>query len=141
MSKWMTILAAAAVALAVGWLARGPISAGAGAAADSNSDMIAVTGEDGTGASVLWVVDTKAKQLAVYRAPSGRSVEFVAARNIKWDLRMVGHSDKTGDRYHPFRLEKDYQKYLRTGGTPVGEDEAAGTTSSDADAMPPADGK
>lgn len=44
-----------------------------GASADSNNRMIAVTGVDRTGASVLYLVDTEAKQLAVYQATGGTS--------------------------------------------------------------------
>ena len=63
-----------------------------GGNADSNQDMIAVTGVDITGTSVLYLVDTRSKQLVVYQASGGgsttQSVRLVGARNISLDLRL-----------------------------------------------------
>ena len=71
----------------------------AGGNADSNRDMIAVTGVDITGTSVLYLVDTRTKQLVVYQASGGGSstqgVRLVGARNISLDLRLDGFNDKT----------------------------------------------
>lgn len=71
----------------------------AGGNADSNQDMIAVTGVDITGTAVLYLVDTRTKQLVVYQASGGssstRGVRLVGARNISLDLRLDGFNDKT----------------------------------------------
>ena len=72
-----------------------------GGNADSNNRMIAVTGMDVTGQSVLYLVDTESKQLAVYQASGGASstqgVKLVGARNIGLDLLLDGFNDKTSD--------------------------------------------
>jgi len=69
------------------------------ASSDSNGRMIAVTGIDVTGGSLLYLVDTEARQLAVYQANGGTSstmnVKFVGARNIDLDLRVDGYNDKS----------------------------------------------
>src|SRR5690348_7334502 len=65
----------------------------AGATADSNNRMIAVTGVDVTGASILFLVDTQKMRLAIYQASSAGSnqgVRFVGARRIELDLELDG---------------------------------------------------
>src|SRR5262245_21270643 len=66
------------------------------ATADSNSTMIAVTGMDITGSSILYLVDTERRQLAVYQATGGgastASIRLVGARNIDLDLRLDGYN-------------------------------------------------
>ena len=66
---------------------------------DSNDRMIAVTGIDVTGSSVLFVIDTIERQLAVYQANGGSEstmgVKFVAGRNIDLDLQVYGYNDKS----------------------------------------------
>ena len=64
-----------------------PVPMGAsGMAADSNNRMIAVTGVDITGQSVLYVIDSVNPHLAVYQASGGASgtqnIKLVAARRI-----------------------------------------------------------
>ncbi len=88
-------------------------SLSAGVTADSNDRMIAVTGMDMTGSSVLYLVDTITGQLCVYQASGGskstRGVRLVGARNISLDLRLDGFNDKTESegRPMPFKaLEK-----------------------------------
>lgn len=72
-----------------------------GGNADSNNTMIAVTGMDVTGQSVLYLVDTENHQLAVYQASGGASstqgIKLVGARNIRFDLLLDGFNDKTSD--------------------------------------------
>ncbi len=80
---------------------------------DSNSDMIAVTGEYGNGTSVLWVIDTKSKQLAAYRSMNGSTIELVGARRIEHDLKLVAYRDRTSDAYSPLNLEKRYLDYRK----------------------------
>jgi hypothetical protein len=69
------------------------------ATADSNKNMIAVTGIDLTGSSVLYLVDTEKKQLAVYQANGGgeptQSLRLVGARRIDLDLQIEGFNDKS----------------------------------------------
>jgi len=77
-----------------------PIPMGAsGMAADSNNRMIAVTGVDITGQSVLYVIDSVNPHLAVYQASGGASgtqnIKLVAARRIDLDLQLDGFNDKT----------------------------------------------
>jgi hypothetical protein len=94
---------------AFGW-ARGPQGGGAppttqaspifsgGATADSNEAMIAVTGTDVTGASVLYLVDTQRMRLAVYQAAStgqNMGVRFVGARRIELDMELNGYNDNS----------------------------------------------
>ncbi len=73
------------------------------ATADSNGSMIAVTGIDITGGSILYLVDTESRQLAVYTATGGTSstmgVKFVGARNIDLDLQVDGYNDKSDYSY------------------------------------------
>ena len=65
--------------------------------------IIAVTGSYGVGTSVLYVIDTKSKQLAVYEARggsgNGRRIYLVGARRIDLDLQLegvvgTGHRDR-----------------------------------------------
>lgn len=81
-------------------------------AADSNHRMIAVTGVDLTGQSVLYLVDTIDKQLAIYQASGGGAgtsgVKLVGARRIDLDLALHGYNDKSEYKYKD--LEKEFQK-------------------------------
>ncbi|MEM9801690.1 MAG: hypothetical protein AAGA20_15295 [Planctomycetota bacterium] len=77
-----------------------PIPMGAsGMSADSNNRMIAVTGVDITGQSVLYLVDTENYQLAVYQASGGagatQNIKLVGARRIDLDMQLDGFNDKT----------------------------------------------
>ena len=75
-----------------------PLSGGYGTA-DSNRDMIAVTGIDVTGGSILYLIDTKGRQLSVYSAQGGTAstmnVKWLGARNIDLDLQVDGFNDKS----------------------------------------------
>ena len=63
----------------------------------------AVTGIDVTGSSILYVIDTQHRQLAVYQANSGSAstmgLRFVAGRNIDLDLQVWGYNDKSEHSY------------------------------------------
>lgn len=78
-----------------------PILSSGGASADSNNRMIAVTGLDLTGQSVLYLVDTQAMQIACYQATGGTSgtqgVRLVGARRIELDMMLDGFNDRTED--------------------------------------------
>ena len=62
---------------------------------NSNPDMIAVTGDYGNGTSVLYVIDTKSRNLAVYKSLNGNDVQLVAARKIEYDLHLDEYHDKS----------------------------------------------
>ena len=79
------------------------------ATSDSNGAMIAVTGIDLTGSSILYLVDTNTKQLAIYQASGGsnsmQGVKLVGARKIDLDLQLEGYNED---------LEKRFQNNLRS---------------------------
>jgi len=76
--------------------------------ASSANGFLAVTGSYGVGTSVLYVIDTVNRQLAVYEARGGgpdmRRIVLVGARKMDLDLMLEGYND---------RSEYDYRK-LRT---------------------------
>ncbi len=82
------------------------------ATSDSDGSMIAVTGIDITGSSILYLVDTKSRQLAVYQAQGGTSstmnVKFVGGRNIDLDLQVDGYNDKSEYSYK--ELQRRFSK-------------------------------
>jgi len=75
-----------------------PTTSGYGTS-DSNGTMIAVTGVDVTGASLLYLVDTVGRHLTVYQATGGTkstmNVRWVGARNIDLDLQIDGWNDRS----------------------------------------------
>jgi hypothetical protein len=91
------------------------------ATADSNNRMIAVTGTDITGASILYVVDTLSYQLAVYQAVGGsestQGVKLVGARRIDLDFKVDGYKDRSQYTYKKLREEFSKQGLL-DGATP-----------------------
>ncbi|MBL8858519.1 MAG: hypothetical protein JNL28_08455 [Planctomycetes bacterium] len=84
--------------------------------ADSNGQMIAVTGIDLTGSSILYLVDTQNRQLAVYQANGGsdsmQGLKLVGARKIDFDLKLEGYNDKSQYTYED--LEKKFAENKRT---------------------------
>ncbi|MCA9322846.1 MAG: hypothetical protein KDB53_19040 [Planctomycetes bacterium] len=107
---WKTVIVAAAVALIVG-LATQSGRATAGSSTDNDGHIVAVTGEYGNGTSVLWVIDTKARQMALYRSMNGQSVELVGARRIRYDLELASYRDASESSYSPIELEKQFEKW------------------------------
>lgn len=89
-----------------------PTMTGMGGTADSNGRMIAVTGVDVTGSSILYVIDTLNPHLAVYQANggsgSGQGIEFVGARRIDLDLQLDGFNDKSQETYKSLQ-----EKFIR----------------------------
>ncbi len=75
-----------------------PFTPGYGTA-DSDRRMIAVTGVDVTGGSLLYLVDTENRHIAVYQATGGTSstmnLKWVGGRNIDLDLKVDGFNDKS----------------------------------------------
>jgi hypothetical protein len=71
---------------------------GGSATSDSNQRMIAVTGIDVTGSSVLYLVDTQTLRLCVYQATStgsNQGVRFVGARRIELDVELNSYNDRS----------------------------------------------
>lgn len=73
-----------------------PEDGGQSAAANG---FLAVTGSYGVGTSVLYLVDTVRRQLAVYEARGGsteqRRVVLVGARKLDLDLMLEGYNDRS----------------------------------------------
>ncbi len=67
--------------------------------ADSNGRMIAVTGVDLTGGSLLYLIDTESRHISVYQATGGTkstmNIKWVGARNIDLDLQVDGWNDRS----------------------------------------------
>lgn len=78
---------------------------------DGNRDLIAVTGPDQTGGSVLWIIDSASKQLAVYQAMGGSGsqagVKFIGARRIDLDLQVLGYNDRSKQSYEDLQRAFD----------------------------------
>jgi hypothetical protein len=72
-------------------------------------NMIAVTGLIGSGVSVLYVIDTEKKQLAVYNAIGGKELRFVAARRIRYDLELREFNDRSPRLVSVINLEKRWR--------------------------------
>lgn len=83
---------------------------GSGAASAANG-LIAVTGSYGVGTSVLYVIDTTTKQLAVYEArggsPDAAKLFLVGARRIDLDLQLQGYNDLS--EYDYDRLQRKFE--------------------------------
>lgn len=108
---WTLMTMTAALVLLCVWVVGETPAALGKDAADSNSSMIAVTGEFGNGTSVLYLIDTESRNMAVYRSMSGSSVELVAARNVDFDLKLESYNDKTDPDYHPTRLKEQFSRF------------------------------
>lgn len=97
----------------------------AGGTSDSNNRMIAVTGLDVTGQSVLYVVDTVGMHIAVYQAsgggPSTQGLKLVGARNIALDLELDGFNDKTEEQGKPLGYKDLEQRFRASGLLPQDE--------------------
>jgi hypothetical protein len=74
--------------------------------------FVAVTGSYGVGTSVLYLIDTVNRQLAVYEARGGsaeqRRVMLVGARRIDLDLQLQGYNDRSEFEYK--ELDDMFQK-------------------------------
>ncbi|MBL8734002.1 MAG: hypothetical protein JNN13_16640 [Planctomycetes bacterium] len=78
----------------------------------SGNGFIAVTGSYGVGTSVLYLIDTQNRQLAVYEARGGsseqRRVMLVGARRIDLDLQLHAYNDRSEYEYD--ELQELFQK-------------------------------
>jgi hypothetical protein len=83
-----------------------------GSSASSNNGFLAVTGSYGVGTSVLYLVDTVSRQLAVYEARGGgaeqRRIVLVGARRIDLDLQLRGYNDRSEYEYD--QLERLFKR-------------------------------
>ena len=99
-------------------------SNGGGVSSDSNNRMIAVTGVDLTGQSVLYLVDTEGMQLCAYQATGGsggtQGLKLVGARRISLDLQLDGFNDDTEDAAGKPLPYKALEKKFIDSGLPVG---------------------
>ena len=79
----------------------------------SGNGMIAATAIDMTGSNVLYVLDTNARQLAVYQANGGsdsmQSLKLIGARKIDLDLQLQSFNDKSKKDVQYPELEKQFQ--------------------------------
>jgi hypothetical protein len=76
----------------------------------SATNMVAVTGRVGSDYSVLYVIDTDKRQLAVYSAFGGRRIRFIGARRIKYDFELIEYNDATPRRYAVRELYRQWRE-------------------------------
>jgi len=80
--------------------------------ASSSNGFLAVTGSYGMGTSVLYLIDTENRQLAVYEARGGSTsqhrIVMIGARRIDLDLQLHGYNDRSEYEYSD--LEKLFEK-------------------------------
>lgn len=88
-----------------------------GGRAVSANGFIAVTGSYGVGTSVLYLIDTVNRQLAIYEgrggSPDQRRVVLVGARRIDLDLQLRAYNDRS--EYEYAQLEDLFQRHDRKG--------------------------
>jgi hypothetical protein len=97
----------------------------------SADGLIAVTGSYGVGTSVLYVLDAKSRQLAVYEArggsPSSRRLVFVGARRIDLDLQLEAYNDDSDYQYRD--LARRFEQRGRRGAADATDGAAAAPAS------------
>jgi hypothetical protein len=99
---------------------------------NANNRFIAATGSVGSGMSVLWLVDTETKRVLVYGTNNlGKALEFRAARNIEWDLKLEWMNDESQYNVEDMRRLAERQRQPKS--EPPKKD--------DAPPAPPAGGK
>jgi len=94
-----------------------------GGSTASANGFVAVTGSYGVGTSVLYLVDTVNRQLAVYEARGGsteqRRIVLVGARRIDLDLQLQGYNDRSEYEYKQlqdlFSKRDGSERSVRTG--------------------------
>ena len=95
--------------------------------ADSNNRMIAVTGIDVTGSSILYLVDTVNYHLAIYQANGGsastQGVKLVGARRIDLDMQLDGLNDKSKYTYRELRAQFESRSLFEDQGPEPGSDQ------------------
>ncbi|PIE21990.1 MAG: hypothetical protein CSA62_14690 [Planctomycetota bacterium] len=95
-----------------------------GGSSGAAGGIIAVTGSYGVGTSVLYVVDAKNRQLAVYEARGGsrgsRRLVLVGARKIDLDLQLEGYRDESEHSYDQLRKMFEKRGLIPAGGASKG---------------------
>ena len=88
-------------------------------ASDSNSNnrFVAVTTPIGSGESVLFLVDSKNDQIALYQFDRNKGLKFMAARKIDYDLMIDGYQDMS--EFTRLELKKEYKKQVAQGAAQV----------------------
>jgi len=91
--------------------------------ATAANGILAVTGSYGIGTSVLYVIDTRSRQLSVYEARGGsegsRRVVHVGSRRIDLDLQLESFNDES--KYSPSDLAKLFGRRPKAKGSPQGD--------------------
>ena len=86
--------------------------------ASAANGILAVTGSYGIGTSVLYVIDTRRRQLSVYEARGGsegtRRVIHVGSRRIDLDLQLESFNDES--RYSPAELSRLFERRPKADG-------------------------
>jgi hypothetical protein len=98
--------------LAVGYFRDDALAQEAGAPRVGPPTMLAATGACGLGGevSVLYVIDSEKKQMAVYGAFGGQKIELVAARRIFYDLELPEFNDVSAGPFRVPNLKKAFEK-------------------------------
>ena len=82
-----------------------------GGGGDKDNGLIAVTGQFGSGASVLYLLDSRTRHLSVYRVDgAGKNMELVAARDCTYDFYLQTYHDRSELPYLPMNLKKSWEK-------------------------------
>jgi hypothetical protein len=81
----------------------------------ASNPLVGATGTCGIGdnVSVLFLIDTEKKQLALYYSRGGRDLRFVAARKIFYDLELMYYNDSTQKTHSVKKLKQLYEKSQR----------------------------
>jgi hypothetical protein len=96
-----------------------------GGQAVSANGFVAVTGSYGVGTSVLYLIDTVNRQLAVYEARGGsleqRRIVLVGARRIDLDLQLPSYNDRSEYEYDDLKklIERQSRKAPDNGAAPT----------------------
>ena len=99
-----------------------PVTPGYGTS-DSNGSMIAVTGVDVTGGSLLYLIDTEGRHISIYQATGGTkstmNLKWVGARNIDLDLQVDGWNDESEYSYKKLSQAFDPSENGGNAGSPA----------------------
>lgn len=107
-----------------------------GGGGDNARGLIAVTGQFGSGASALYLIDSRTRHMSVYRVnQAGSQIQLVAARDCTYDFYLQTYNDRTEPGYLPANLRRSWEKH---GGRVVPDE---GTTPGAGGAAPRGGGK
>jgi len=83
-----------------------------GGGGDSDRGLIAVTGQFGSGASALYLIDSRTRHMSVYRVDAaGRSMSLIAARDCSYDFYLQTYGDRSELGYLPANLRSSWEKH------------------------------